>query len=207
MKLILLEGMPGAGKSTVLNALKKYSDITLMHEFQFKREVITKEYGIFRGNNVIECDNLKLKELEDKLEYFLLKSRFQDSLKEFEDLKIEIAKERIKEMEKFNGIVVRESFFGGLIDKCSEKFLKELTKLLTYVNTVFFITADDKTLEERQKKRVLERNGEYNDKTNKERNELFLKQFYVVTDRKVKIIYLNAKNSPEEIADNVIKSF
>lgn len=206
MTLILLEGMPGAGKSTILNALKKYPDITLMHEFLFKREVITKEYGIFKNNNVIECDNLKLKELEDKLEDFLLKSRFQDSLNEFEDLKIGIAKERIKEMEKFNGIVVRESFFGGLIDKCSEKFLKELTKLLTYVNIVFFITADDKTLEERQKKRVLERNGKYNDKTNKERNELFLKQFYEVTNRKVKIIYLNAKNSPEEIADKVIKS-
>ena len=207
MTLILLEGMPGAGKSTVLKAIsRKQTNFTLMHEFQFKREIITKDYGICQNGSLIECTNLKLKELEDKLEDFLLKSRFQDNSEEFEDIKIELTKERIKEMEKYDGVVIRESFFGGLVDKCGENILKELSKMLTHVNTIFFLILDENALEERQRKRLEERDGKYDDKTNKERNELFLKQFYQVTERRVKIVYLDSKKSPDEIADEIIKS-
>ena len=207
MNLILLEGMPGAGKSTVLKAIsRKQTSFTLMHEFQFKREIITKDYGICQNGSLIECTNLKLKELEDKLENFILKSRFQDNSEEFDNIKIELAKERIKEMEKYNGIVIRESFFGGLIDQCSENVLKELSKLLTHVNTIFFLILDANALEERQRKRLEGRDGKFNDKTNKERNKLFLLQFYHVTERRVKIVYLDSKKSPEDLADEVIKS-
>ena len=207
MNLILLEGMPGAGKSTVLKAIsRKQTSFTLMHEFQFKREIITKDYGICQNGSLIECTNLKLKELEDKLENFILKSRFQDNSEEFDNIKIELAKERIKEMEKYNGIVIRESFFGGLIDKCSENVLKELSKLLTHVNTIFFLILDANALEERQRKRLEGRDGKFNDKTNKERNKLFLLQFYHVTERRVKTVYLDAEKLSDEIADEVIKS-
>jgi|SRR3989338_4676693 len=207
MNLILLEGMPGAGKSTVLKAIsRKQTSFTLMHEFQFKREIITKDYGICQNGSLIECTNLKLKELEDKLENFILKSRFQDNSEEFDNIKIELAKERIKEMEKYNGIVIRESFFGGLIDQCSENVLKELSKLLTHVNTIFFLILDANALEERQRKRLEGRDGKFNDKTNKERNKLFLLQFYHVTERRVKTVYLDAEKLSDEIADEVIKS-
>ena len=207
MNLILLEGMPGAGKSTVLKAIsRKQTSFTLMHEFQFKREIITKDYGICQNGSLIECTNLKLKELENKLEDFLLKSRFQDNSEEFDNIKIELAKERIKEMEKYNGIVIRESFFGGLIDQCSENVLKELSKLLTHVNTIFFLILDANALEERQRKRLEGRDGKFNDKTNKERNKLFLLQFYHVTERRVKTVYLDAEKLSDEIADEVIKS-
>ena len=207
MSLVLIEGMPGAGKSTVLKAIsRKQTNFTLMHEFQFKRESISEDYGLYKDNNLIECNNLKLKELEDKLEDFILKSRFQDNSKEFESIKIELAKERIKEMGNYEGIVIRESFFGCLIDKCSEIFLKELTKLLVYVNTIFFLMLDDKELEKRQRGRLEERGGKYNDKTNRERNKLFLNQFYEITEKRVKIVYLDARKSVEELAEEVIKS-
>ncbi len=207
MPLILIEGMPGAGKSTVLKAVaKKSNDLVLMHEFQFKRKFISDDFGIYKNGEKIECSNLKIKELEDKLENFILENRFQDNSNAFEEVKIELAKERIKEMEKFDSVVLRESFFGGLVDKCSEKFLKELIKLLIYIHTIFFLTLDDKTLEERQRRRIEERGGKYDDKTSKERNRLFLGQFYGVAERRVKIVYLDAKKSPEEIAEDVIKN-
>ncbi len=207
MPIILLEGMPGAGKSTILKAIvKKQTNFTLMHEFQFKRKSISKDYGIYQKGDLVECNNIKLKELEDKLEDSLLESRFQDNSKEFENIKGGLARERIKEMEGYNGIVIRESFFGGLIDKCSEVFLKELIKLLIHVNTIFFLMLDDKELEKRQKSRIEKRGGKFNDKTNRERNKLFLRQFYEVTERRVKIVYLDARKSVEELAEEVIKN-
>ncbi|MBI4155282.1 hypothetical protein HY498_04315 [Candidatus Woesearchaeota archaeon] len=207
MALILLEGIPGSGKSTVIKAIiRKKSDITLMHEFQFRRNVISKEYGTYFNGDIIYSKNLRLKELEDKLEDFILKNRYQDNSNDFEKLKLELARERIKETNNYQGRVIFESFFSGLIDKCSENFLAEIKKLLIYINDVLFLVVEDRELEKRQRKRIIERDGKYDDATNKERNKLFLKQFYEVIEKRVKIIYLDAMKMPEEIVDDIIKN-
>ncbi len=200
-KLFLVEGLPGTGKSSLMDELKK--KYTIIYEFHTKRKKITKQFGAFKKGKRIAIGNKQAKILEDKLEHIILHSRFLDPNKE--SIKLALLKEKIKEcLALKEDQIFKEGFFGCLIDENSEKFLSELKIMLKNVDLIFFLTLSDKNLYKRQIKRLAGRKGEYDDRTSNTRHKIFMSQFNKVTKNK-KIIYLDARPSPKIIAKNLFK--
>jgi len=197
--IILIDGLPGCGKSTILRNLINKVDYVCVYEFHTKRKIITKEYGFS------DSRNSNSKKLEDKLEQLILKNRFIDNNKEFEKIKLELLKEKINELNSGEEII-QEGFFSCLIDKCSEEFLEEVRKIIeSRIDKILFLNVDEIKINERQKSRILAREGVYDDKTDKERNNIFLKQFNEITKNiKNKVFYINGNKDINGIIKEVI---
>jgi len=200
-KIILIEGLPGTGKSTLIDKLNnKY---LVVFEFHTKRKKITKEFGAFNKNKRVSIGNKKVKILEDKLENIILNSRFINPNKG--NLKLNLLKEKLNEcLGLKENIVFKEGFFGCLIDKNSKEFLEELKILLKKVDTIVFLKLSEKELRNRQIQRLGDRKGEYDDTTSKARHKLFMNQFRFVTKNK-KVLYLDASKSKKEIIRDLEK--
>jgi thymidylate kinase len=198
--IILIDGLPGSGKSTILRNLKEKIKDVCVYEFHSKRKIITEGYGFSDGRE--SC----VKEIEDKLENFLLNSRFIDGSEEFEKIKLELLKERLNELNREDRII-KEGLFACLIDKCSDEFIENVRKFIEdKFDKIIFLDVNEKELGERQRRRVLRRKGVYDDKTNKERNELFLKQFNEITKNiKGRIVFVDNNNRIEETVEEVLK--
>ncbi|MEI7719200.1 MAG: hypothetical protein WCI72_05010, partial [archaeon] len=79
-KIILIEGLPGTGKSSVMEELREQN--LVVYEFHTERKKITDQFGIFLKNKEIKNTNKKIKLFEDKLEDIILSSRFLSPNKE-----------------------------------------------------------------------------------------------------------------------------
>ena len=200
-RIILVEGLPGTGKSSVMEELsKKYF---IIYEFHTKRKKITKQFGAFNCGKRISIGNKSVKILEDKLENIILNSRFIS--KEKESIKFKLLEAKMEECLNVNSaLVFKEGFLGCLIDNNSLRFLEEMRKLLSNVELIIFLKLSEKELYARQIKRLKERKGDYDDTTIKKRHNLFLKQFKKVT-KNVQVEYVDASPSVKEIVKSIGK--
>jgi len=198
-RVILIEGLPGTGKSSVLQELGK--TYLVVYEFHTKRKKITNQFGAYRSEKRIGIGNKKVESLEDKLENIILNSRFINEDKK--NLKLSLLKEKLKECFNLNGnLILKEGFLGCLIDKNKKEFLDELRKLLLNVDCIIFLKLSEKQLYDRQIARLKNRNSEYDDKTNKQRHKLFINQFRYLT-RGLNVFYIDASPSPDKIVKKI----
>jgi len=200
-KLILIEGLPGTGKSSIMDELAKKHFI--VYEFHTKRKKITKQFGAFNKGKRIALGNKRVKALEDKLENIILNLRFMNPDKE--GIKLKLLNEKMNECLSLNSdLILKEGFLGCLIDKNSADFLKAIEKLLLNADAIVFLKLSDKELSKRQRQRLKTRKGEYDDTTSRMRHEIYINQFKKITKGK-RIIYLDAKPSIKIIVKNLAK--
>lgn len=200
-KIILIEGLPGTGKSSVMQQLaKRYPAV---YEFHTKRKKITKQYGFFNKGKRINWINKELKLLEDKLEDIILHSRYISNEKG--NLKLNLSKKKMQDCLNLNyPLIFKEGFLGGLIDENSKEYLKNIKILLKNVDTIIFLKLSEKELKVRQLNRLKKRKGEYDDTTSKKRHAIFMKQFKDLT-KDLNVIYVSAKPQVKEIVKNIEK--
>jgi thymidylate kinase len=200
-KIILVEGLPGTGKSSVMEELCKKHFV--VYEFHTKRKKITKQFGACTKGKRADIGNKEVKKLEDQLEEIILNSRFMNEEKE--NIKLKLLTEKMKEcLNAKTSLVFKEGFLGCLIDENSEDFLDNLKKLLASVDSIIFLKLSDKQLYERQLKRLGERKGEYDDTTTNKRHKIFIKQFTYLT-KDLKVYYVDANPSPKDIVKKIEK--
>ncbi len=200
-QIILIEGLPGSGKSTVMGELA--SKNLIVYEFHTKRKRITKQFGAFKQGKRIIFGNKKVKQLEDKLENIILNSRFIASSQE--KIKLDLLREKINELVTLDEkVIFKEGLLGCLIDKNSNQFLSELKFILKNIDTIIFLTLSGGDLKKRQLARIKERKGEYDDTTSKMRQELFIKQFKQVTSPS-DVVYVSARHAPRAIIKEILK--
>lgn len=209
MRIFLIEGPPGSGKSSILRTLNSLGlDASLLHEFHSKRRIVHRGYGFFQKGKRLQIKDSKTAGLEDRLEDMILNSRFIDLSNEFEDFKLSLLKSRLDFILYLpDSIVIKEGLLSCLIDRCSDSFISSVASILRQAERIFFLNVGREELLRRQNSRFRKRE-KYDDRTFGNRISVFKEQFKrLVRESGTEVTYLNAtgdiKRTAKEIAEAI----